>query len=682
MTGTKEVDAELKAVKSENRKIHLDFHTPHWVKEVGQAYNAEELVATWKKAHVNAATVVFGLCACGNAYYETEHAPVHPGLKADMLRELLPVAEREGITIYVHFGPGINDRSVIEHPEWAMVDKDGNRLDTNGGTEWGWACFNSPYTEEWFYPQLRDFVRQFPMVAGVFLDMVMYPRNTCYCGYCRQRAAKLGLDLHKPSELAELWNVTLEGFMSNARAIVKEANPEMGFTSNCRWFIGGARSPSLDSLELEAPVSWNSYHYAVMSRYIRTLGIPHHAQTTRFPKNWGYFGSLNNEVQLTYECATILATLGSCCIGDHLPADGKPDQAVYDLIGKAYTFVKEREEWALDATSVPYLAILADRQRMVRGDMAEFFGHQKPEALYGAGLTLLEGNRHFDVIDDLAALEPYKLIWLAENVTLDKRMVDRLDAYIYNGGKLLVTGSGLWNNAEWRSFLERAAKVRWTGNGSLSGEYIQPLPEIGENIPNTPMFVKGSFPRWEAQAEGEILAEVYRPYEDIDPVFRYGHFHAPAGENAESPGAVAAAYGAGQVIVCAASLAEDYFRIGSKHTRLTVLNMLDRLLTPDERIVEVHANSPAVEVSLMHKPKEWILHLTQFSAKRHTGNTVIEEIPMRYHIPVVLRPPHSPKRVYLAPSQEEVEWVWSDGELTCTVPQLHIHQMVVVEFAR
>lgn len=670
----------MRTLKSENRKIHLDFHTPHWVKEVGQEFDAEELVATWKKAHVNAATVVFGLCACGNAYYESEHAPVHPGLKKDMLRQLLPVAEREGITIYVHFGPGINDRSVIEHPEWAMVTRDGRRLDTNGGKNWGWACFNSPYVEEWFFPQLRDFVRQFPDVAGVFLDMVSYPEDTCYCNHCRKRAASLGLNIHKPLDFAKLREITLEQFMAEARKIVKEVNPDMGFTSNCRWFVGGARSPSLDSIELEAPVSWNSYHYAVMSRYIRTLGIPHNAQTTRFPKNWGYFGSLNNEVQLTYECATILATLGSCCIGDHLPANGKPDQAVYDLIGKAYSFVKERENWALDAHSVPYIGILADRQQMVRGAMADVFGHQKPEALYGAGLTLLEGNQHFDVIDDMTELERYKLIWLAENITLDARMTEKLDTYVSNGGKLLVTGKGLWEEASWRQFLERVSKVRWIGTGKLSGEFIQPIGAVGADVPKSPMFVRGHFPRWEPLDGGEVIADVYRPYEEIDPSFRYGHFHAPAGEKAAYPGAVMAEYGTGKVIVCSASLAEDYFRIGSRHVRQTVLNMMNQLLDTNEKIVEVQAYSPAVEVSLMQRPKEWILHLTQFSAKRHTGNTVVEEIPIRHSIPVVFRPPAKPKRVYLAPSMEEPKWSWDNGVLTCTVPELHIHQMVVLEF--
>lgn len=667
-------------MRNENRKLHMDFHTPHWVKEVGQQFDAAQLVKVWKNAHINAATVVFGLCACGNAYYESDHAPVHPGLKRDMLRELLPAAEQEGITIYVHFGPGINDRSVIEHPEWAMVTENGRRLDTSGGKEWGWACFNSPYVKEWFYPQLRDFVRQFPQVAGVFLDMVTYPNNTCFCTYCRKRAVELGLNMHQPSDLALLWEKTLESFMDNARRIVKEANPDMGFTSNCRWFIGGARSRSLDSIELEAPVSWNSHHYAVMSRYIRNLGIPHNAQTTRFPKNWGYFGSLNNEVQLKYECASILATLGAISIGDHLPASGKPEQPVYDLIGKAYEFVKAREDWALNARTVPYIAILADNQRMVRGDRSEDFGHQSPQALYGAGLVLLEANRHFDVIDDQNELGVFKLIWLPENISLDEALAARLDAYVHSGGKLLVTGSGLWGSGAWRNMLERIAKVRWVGNGREDGEFIQPKESIGRDVPNSPMFVKGYFPQWEVLEGGEVIAEAYRAYEDISPSHRYGHFHAPVGDTTQYPGAVRAAYGAGEVIVCAAELARDYFRIGSRHVRQTVVNMMDALVPSSEQIVEVHANTPAVEVSLMEKEEMWVLHLTQFSAKRHTGNTVVEEVPIRTNIPIVLRPQRLPERIYTVPAMEELKWSWQDGELRCTVPELHIHLMVVVQF--
>lgn len=120
--------------------------------------------------------------------------------------------------------------------------------------------------------------------------------------------------------------------------------------------------------------------------------------TTRFPKNWDYFGSLNNEIQLKFECVTILATLGSCCMGDQLHPSGRPETGVYELIGKVYSFVKEQEAWALHAKSVPYIALMADAQPNVYGTFPSSTDRsesQEPSSFYGVGLALLEGTRHF-----------------------------------------------------------------------------------------------------------------------------------------------------------------------------------------------------------------------------------------------------------------------------------------------
>lgn len=665
-----------------SRKIHLDFHTPHWVKQVGQNFNAEQLVQTWKQARVNAVTVVFGYCACGNAYYENAAGQVHPGLQQDLLIPLLSAANLEGIKIYVHFSVGIHDRAVLEHPEWAMQRKNGSRLDTEEGKWWGWPCFNSPFVEEWFWPQLRDFIPRFPDVAGIFLDMVMYPTDTCYCQYCHEKAVANGLVLSQRKDMERFERLTLDRFMEDTRKIIKSLNPNMEFTCNNQWFVGGARNEALDFIELEAPVSWNSYHYPVMSRYIRTLPKPSGGMTTRFPKNWGYFGSLNNETQLKFECATIMATLGSCCIGDQLHPSGKPDDGVYELIGEAYRFVEEREPWTLHAQSVPYIAIMADQQRnaQVSGEELADYDHQSSVALYGSGLMMLEGNRHFDVLDQQSDISAYKLVWLAENKTLDPALAERLEQYVSGGGKLLVTGSGLWEVPEWRCLLEKLADVEMEGTETQSGTYIRPLPIISKGVPPIPYFVKGKFVRWKPGKHANIAAEIVRLYENIDPDRRFGHFHAPAGDDSGSPAAVIRQYGKGKVCMVATPLSEDYFRIGSRHIRQIVMNITDELLAPSERIVEVDAANPSVEISLMSQKNRWILHLVQYGAKRNTGNTVVEEVPIRYQLPIRVRTPYVPRNVYVAPSGLKLDWSWKDGQLQSIVPELHIHQMVVMEW--
>ncbi|RAP75677.1 DUF4038 domain-containing protein [Paenibacillus montanisoli] len=45
-----------------------------------------------------------------------------------------------------------------------------------------------------------------------------------------------------------------------------------------------------------------------------------------------------------------------------------------------------------------------------------------------------------------------------------------------------------------------------------------------------------------------------------------------------------------------------------------------------------------------------------------------------------VRPPAKPKRITLAPSGTELTWTWHEGTAETTVPELHIHQMVVLEF--
>jgi len=666
-----------------NRKIHLDFHTPHWVKQVGQDYDPERLVRTWKEASINAVTVVFGLCACGNSYYESEVAPVHPGLARDLLTPLLPIAKREGISVYVHFGPGINDRAVIEHPEWAMVRRDGTPLDTKGGKEWGWPCYNSPFIAERLWPQIREFVPLYPDVQGVFFDMVMYPEETCYCAYCRNKAEALGLDIERPGDRDRLQNETLDGFIEETRRIVKAANPDMLFTCNCRTFIGGVRDDNLDFLELEAPITWSSYYYPVMARHLRTLGKPAGGMTTRFPKNWGYFGSLNNATQLKFECAEIMATLGSCCIGDQLHPSGRPDAGVYDLIGEVYRYVKACEPWVLGAETVPYIGLLADRQRNLAAKDAAagyYAPHQTPSSLYGAGLALLEGNRHFDVLDQDSDLSGYRLLWLPENVALDPALGPKLEQYVKAGGRLLITGGTLWRHPDWRPVFERLAGVRLERMGESDGEFVQPLPPYTDRLPEVPYFVKGPFPHWSPDAGTATIARAVHPYENIGTDRRFGHFHAPAGEAAPYPGAVLHTYGQGRVAAVAAALAADYFSIGSRHTRQWLLNLTDALLEPDLRLVEVAADSPSVEVSLMSQPGRWVLHLIQYGAKRMAENTVVEEVPARYRIPVTVRPPEQPRRIALVPSGEELTWTWEDGAARFAVPELGIHQMVALEW--
>jgi hypothetical protein len=671
-----------------SRKIHLDFHTPHWVSKVGEHYDPEMLVRTWKAAAVNAVTVVFGLCACGNAYYEGDEAPVHPSLQGDMLRPLLAAAKKEEIEIFVHFGPGINDRSVIKHPEWAMLTREGRLLDTEQGRHWGWACYNSPFLEQRFYPQLREFVRLFPEVAGVFLDMVVYPEGTCFCPHCKNKAIELNLDINNSEQHDHLIQLTLNKFMESSRQIVKAASPAMLFTCNSQWYVGGARSEQLDFIELEAPVTWNAYHFPVMARYIRTLPVRSGGMTTRFPFNWGFFGGLTSAVQMSFEAAEMMATLGACCVGDQLHPDGTAEPGVYELIGGVYRDVITKEPWTLHAKSVPYIGVLADPQRNSNGHTVNdsyYSPQQSPASFYGAGLTLLEGSMQFDVIDINSELDAYKLIWLAENKTLDDALIPRLDEFVGRGGRLLISGSGLWHRHEWCEWLEKVTGLHY--KGSLEGGmYVQPQGAAAANgVLPIPYMVKGECVQLEADEQlnfkQQLLAEVIDTYEHIPITKKFGHYHPPAGNPSGLPGIMLMDKGAGAVAVVCAPIAEYYYHSGSHTVRQLMLNVISAMLPASQRIIEVEQAHASVEVSLMEQPDRWILHLIQYAAKRSTGPTVIEEPTVREAIAVTLRPKAMPNRVYMAPEMTPLQWTKVGGcAIRIVVPKLYIHAMAVLEF--
>ncbi|MFI3214728.1 MAG: hypothetical protein R3Y24_15545 [Eubacteriales bacterium] len=66
------------------REIHLDFHTPPVIGDVGTEFCPEEFVKILKDAHVNGINV-FAKCHHGMSYYDTKLGIKHPSCKQDLM---------------------------------------------------------------------------------------------------------------------------------------------------------------------------------------------------------------------------------------------------------------------------------------------------------------------------------------------------------------------------------------------------------------------------------------------------------------------------------------------------------------------------------------------------------------------------------------------------------------------
>ncbi len=656
-----------------SRRVHLDFHTPHWVKRVGHRFDGPRFVETLRQAHVNAVTAVFGLCACGNAYWNTTRDDVrHPGLAKDLAADLLRAAEGSGIQVYIHFSMAINNRAVEQHPEWACIREDGSRYDGGPERGWAWPCLNSPYVTDLVWPLLREFLGKY-CPHGIFLDMVTFPRGACYCSFCQQRMREEDVDPTDRLAHHEFVQRSLDRFMEQTYHLVKDLAPEVAFTCNNQVDFGILRRRRrwMDYVELEAPISWSTWSYPIRARYARTCGIPFDGMTTRFLRSWGYFGTLNPTPQIIFECATILATAGAVCIGDHLHPSGEPEPAVYESIRQAYDYVRAREPWTLGARSVPDVAVLADPRAP----------DHESDHTYGAAKALLDASYHFDVVDLDGDWLTYCCLILAENRRLTVQAAERIARYVAAGGKLIVTGAEPWQASDVRSVLEDLLSVRYDGDGLFHGEYLS-LPagsSLAIDQPAMPHYVDGRFARLFPRPGTTVLARVLHPYEGQDTPPKFGHFHAPPGDEAPYVGATHARSGAGEVVCIAAPIAADYFRTGNPAMRRILSNALDLLVPPTERLIELEQPSPNIEVSLTEKDGTWIVHLIQFAANRSSGANLVEGVPVRLGLGVRVRPPYPVARAIRVPDGQELELTTGDGALRFAVPELRIHEMIVLE---
>ncbi|TNJ63335.1 hypothetical protein FE784_25795 [Paenibacillus hemerocallicola] len=77
------------------RQIHLDFHN-HGLVAIGGRFSRKQFQDMLKLGNVNSITV-FAKCFHGWAYYDTKQFDKHPGLRFDLLGEMIAAAHEIGV---------------------------------------------------------------------------------------------------------------------------------------------------------------------------------------------------------------------------------------------------------------------------------------------------------------------------------------------------------------------------------------------------------------------------------------------------------------------------------------------------------------------------------------------------------------------------------------------------------
>jgi len=665
------------------RQIHLDFHTALEVDAVGDQFDPKIFVETLQMGRVDTINI-FAKCHHGYSYYPTKVGTTHPKLKFDLLGRMIEALHGADIRCPIYVSVKWDDLAGIQHPEWVCVDKQGKLVMRPVLTgDWGWTTMDlaSAYTD-YFAAQVDEIIDIYGQeIDGWWFDICFPVRN--YSPASMDHMRKAGVDLEDDEAVWKYARQQDLAFFERITRLCQQKVPRASIYYNGTTTPElGEVAPYMTHVEVESlPTSggaWGYLHYPIMARQARTYGKEIIGMTGRFHRSWADFGGLKTQDQLDYECGAILSAGGRICVGDQLHPHGALDPAVYRLIGKSFARVEALEPWLYGAQPEAEMALLNMGRPADTPPGIGVLNHD----VEGAAQILLEEAIQFDIVDEHGDLSRYPVAFVPDGAVLTPDWKDRLEAYLAQGGKLVISGTGALDPAT-SQFSLPDMPVTYQGQVPTVPSYLRPdeaMLGIGELAADYDyVFYDQAHlvaPVDGAESFGEIKAALFnRTWEHYT-----SHRHAPVGQALGAP--IAARQGS--ILYFAAPLFSGFRAWDYWAYRAMAVRLLRDLLPP----ALLRLESPGWVEATLHRqagsanhPACRIVHLTAYHPRRSSQSIPhVDQSWTTSGLSVKVRSDDAPaRRVYLAPRQEDLPFTEAGGYIKIDLPPIGAHVVVVIE---
>ena len=671
---TTEMTVKHRSFSLPYRQIHLDFHTGPRIGDVGVDFDGREFARTMKKAHVNSVTV-FAKCHHGHLYYNTSRPERHPGLRKglDLLGRQVEWLHREGIRAPIYISVQCDEYAANTHPEWVARNADssqvkwaGGRADKVFGAGWQILDMSTPY-QAYLAEQTAEVLKLFRPVDGIFFDMCWDQPSTNK--HFMEAMMGRGLNPEGEEDRGRYARMVALGYMKRFREMVKASSQGATVFFNCRPFFNLAEDIQFqEQVEIEAlPTGgWGYMYFPKNVRYARTFGKAYMGMTARFHKSWADFGGLKPLAALEYETSQMIAHGARCSIGDQMHPRGVLDKGAYELIGKVYARVEEREPWLEGAKAVSQIGLF----QLPTGVLSTTQTTSGTDE--GATRMLAQLRQQFDVVNAGSRLEAYELLVLPDAIGVDGELAKRLARYVKGGGAVLASGmSGV--DGEGKKVLLPEVGIRAEGMSPFTTTYIRFGKEIGRDVPESDHVMYERGVRVKPGAGAESLARVVEPYFER----AWDHFSSHRQTAPDKVSRYSAAVQKGRCVYIAYPIFSAFAVHGNWPYRLLVRNVLERLLP--EQLVRVEGPT-SLEATVMRQGKRVIVHLLNYVPERRARDLdLVEDVVPLFDVKVSLKVGKRPRRVYMAPSGEAVEFGYEGGRVEMVVREVRGHEMVAME---
>jgi hypothetical protein len=497
----------------------------------------------------------------------------------------------------------------------------------------------------------------------------------CYCEHCRRlfgRDIPLSDDDPNWVDYVRWYKERFDAFFRTVPAAIHEANPDVEICHNWLYSIRLPESapPEVDRLIGDSQVS--SAAAAMHCRYWAGTGMPFDYMVGRFAHGLGDWSSAPPD-RLKAIAATSVANGGGFYIIDRQFPDGSLDESAYEALTDAFGFVHERADAVRGAKHVPETAVLHALTTVNGADGRRFSLFDDRIAMTsgfrGAAHLLSAHGRHFTALneDRLAeAVSDYRLVIAPEQQELPAGLIEKLDAYVRTGGRLLITQSDADDGVD--EGLLGLAGLGFREFTALKYGYVGA---------DRPVILRGRFAKADA-TDAEGLHPYLSPWGAEDPSKSFGHGVAPPAGRADFAAVTLRRLGEGEVVYVAAPAFRSYFEYPSHLVAGLLLGLMDRLL-PDP-IARLQA-PPHVEMVLTRREDDLLVHVVNHSGKDLMSKA---EVPVAFHTPEVrdvgleIKVGAQDARVLATPSGEELP-VTARGEYAAvSIPRLRTMESVCV----
>jgi hypothetical protein len=632
--------------------IHFDFHAGDDCKEIGKNTTRAMIEKIIDRARPDYLQI-----DCkghpGLSSYPTKVGHRAPGFVGDPLRVWRQVTAERGVALYMHYSGVWDSEAIRRHPEWAAVGADG-KPGPNA------ASFFSPYAERLLIPQLRELAGDYG-VDGAWVDGECWASVPDY-GDAALRAFRLATGIQdvprKPGdphwrEFLEFNRNAFRNYLNDYIRKVKATHPAMQLCSN--WAFTDHMPEKVC-----APVDWISGDFSpqdavnsarLSARYLAQQGKPWDLMA------WGFTiaGEARNgsrrksAVQMQREAAIVLALGGGFQSYYQQRRDGSVPEEYLPVIAEVAKFCRARQAVSQGAKPVPQIALLYSTAAHYREIDGLF--HRDLSRISGTLQALLGTQQVVDVVGEhhlAGRMAAYPLIVVAECDYLEPSFRRELIEYARAGGNVLLLGP------------------------SAAAMFAS---ELGVSLEGRPQSAPHRLAHGGKLHATQDAVQKAKLSAGVDAV---GRLHvANDAASAFEPAASITTLGKGKIAATYFSVSRGYLANRSPATS-AFLNELVRRLFPAPT-VEVRGSSE-VDVSLQLVGGKLAVNLVNVSGPHWDAQKpLIDSIAPIGPIELSIRTPSKPSRVHLEPGGQAIPFEYRDGKAVCTVPQVEIHRVVVVE---